>query len=190
MLMKSKYPGTCVKCGGRINVGDDIEWTRETGASHAECPCFEPPILKASDESVIQVLYCEGEYYSGYTVSCNDDAKSSLKNLGVIKYLNGWGTTIDAFYVERLGKEFTIGDVKKLVIPILEEKFNKERERKMLEAKTRRDKFSEAKRTGKPVVIKQWSEECNDPNEECDIDNVYVYAMPDGSTKKERHHTW
>lgn len=54
----------------------------------------------------------------------------------------------------------------------------------------RKAKFEEAARTGKPVVLEMWSDECNDPHESCDIDNIYVYAMPDGSEKTERHHTW
>lgn len=31
---------------------------------------------------------------------------------------------------------------------------------------------------------------CNDNNEECDVDIVYIYAMPDGSTKEVRSHTY
>lgn len=50
--------------------------------------------------------------------------------------------------------------------------------------------FAEAKETGKPVVLRKTSAPCNDPHEECSLDMVTVYAMPDGSTKTERHHTW
>jgi len=50
--------------------------------------------------------------------------------------------------------------------------------------------FEMAKQTGEKQIIRQWSEECNDPREECDIDNIIEYAMPDGSTKTERYHSW
>lgn len=50
--------------------------------------------------------------------------------------------------------------------------------------------FAEAASTGERQILRQWSEECNDPREECDIDNIIQYAMPDGTTKTERYHTW
>lgn len=52
------------------------------------------------------------------------------------------------------------------------------------------EKFDEAKRTGKPVLMKTWVDECNDRDEDCDMDSVYLYAMPDGKKKIERHHNW
>ncbi len=51
-------------------------------------------------------------------------------------------------------------------------------------------KFDEAKSTGKPVVIRRYTVPCCDSNEECNMDIVLEYAMPDGSTKSEQHHTW
>ena len=50
--------------------------------------------------------------------------------------------------------------------------------------------FEIAKQTGKKQEIESWTEECNDPNEECNVDQIVIYAMPDGSRKKERYHTW
>jgi len=54
----------------------------------------------------------------------------------------------------------------------------------------RQAKFDEARKTGKPVLLQKWSEPCNDPREECSLDIVRQYAMPDGSVKVERNHTW
>jgi hypothetical protein len=51
-------------------------------------------------------------------------------------------------------------------------------------------KFEEAKRTGEKVEIRRWAVDCYDPREECDLDIVIEYAMPDGTLKVERHHTW
>lgn len=47
-----------------------------------------------------------------------------------------------------------------------------------------------AQETGKPAILRQWTEECNDPNEECDWDNMIEYVLPDGSKKITRSHTW
>ena len=54
----------------------------------------------------------------------------------------------------------------------------------------REGKFLQAKETGKPVVLCQYDAPCNDPHEECDVDFVVVYAMPDGTTKTVRNHSW
>ncbi|WP_374723589.1 hypothetical protein [Calidifontibacillus erzurumensis] len=62
----------------------------------------------------------------------------------------------------------------------------KEEQRKIEEQK----KFEEAKRTGKPVELSRYTTFCNNPNEECNIDIVVTYALPDGSIKTERIHTW
>lgn len=51
-------------------------------------------------------------------------------------------------------------------------------------------KFEDAKATGKPVEIKRFMDDCDDPSEECNSDIVTLYAMPNGSTKSERQHTW
>ena len=50
--------------------------------------------------------------------------------------------------------------------------------------------FATAKETGKKQYINHYMADCNDPREECSTDVVTVYAMPDGTTKTERQHTW
>lgn len=54
----------------------------------------------------------------------------------------------------------------------------------------RKDIFNKAMETGIKQEIKRWTEECNDPDEDCDIDVIIEYAMPDGTIKTERNHTW
>ena len=51
-------------------------------------------------------------------------------------------------------------------------------------------KFAEAKESGKPILLEDHSEGCSDPNEECSLDIVSKWAMPDGTTKTTRQHTW
>ena len=66
------------------------------------------------------------------------------------------------------------------------------------ERKTRQEKrenkeqaaFARAKESGQKQKIRGYSVECDDPHEECDLDIVTEWAMPDGSVKTTRHHTW
>ena len=50
--------------------------------------------------------------------------------------------------------------------------------------------FEKAKETGEKQEISHWMDDCNDKYEECNIDIVYEYAMPNGSTKIIRSHTY
>lgn len=50
--------------------------------------------------------------------------------------------------------------------------------------------FEKAKTTGENQLLYKYSDECNDPEESCDIDDVYIFAMPDGATEEERFHNW
>ena len=50
--------------------------------------------------------------------------------------------------------------------------------------------FMAAKETGKKQVLKSFSIECTDPQEECNTDIVTVWAMPDGSKTETKIHTW
>jgi len=50
--------------------------------------------------------------------------------------------------------------------------------------------FQKAKDTGEKQLICKYSVNCDDPDEECNIDLVYEYAMPDGKRKIEKIHTY
>jgi len=50
--------------------------------------------------------------------------------------------------------------------------------------------FEKARRTGKRVKLYSYSDDCNNNDEDCDLDIITVYAMPDGSTEEERSHTY
>lgn len=50
--------------------------------------------------------------------------------------------------------------------------------------------FEKAKQTETPQELVQYCDDCGDPNEECSIDIVTIYAMPDGTRKEQRSHTW
>jgi hypothetical protein len=55
---------------------------------------------------------------------------------------------------------------------------------------TREAIFEKARTTGTRQEVRRWSESCDGSEEECDVDNLVEYAMPDGTSKIERHHTW
>lgn len=205
MLIKAKYAGTCKKCGLPIKVGDTIDWERGQGASHEKCPSkvneyerikaqldevkgkeFVEPEIEGDDEKIITVRWYEGEYLSGYVPS---DYKT-MEALELAAYVSGWGTRVKEEIVDALGKEFSVKQAKEFAFKRLREQFDRRRDHDVKELESQIEKFEEAIQTGKPVVVKRWSEPCNDYREECDIDNITVYANPDGTTTTSRSHTW
>ncbi|MHB8554039.1 MAG: hypothetical protein ACYDAO_10720, partial [Thermoplasmataceae archaeon] len=50
--------------------------------------------------------------------------------------------------------------------------------------------FEIAKQTGERQLLERYSTDCNDPEEECNIDIVQIFAMPDGTQKVFRTHTY
>jgi len=42
LRIKARYKGRCRVCGGEINPGDEIEWSRSQGAAHVECAASSP----------------------------------------------------------------------------------------------------------------------------------------------------
>lgn len=49
--MTARYSGKCRACSGWINAGEQIEYSRETGAVHAACPVKVQPAAEASKPS-------------------------------------------------------------------------------------------------------------------------------------------
>jgi len=96
-------------------------------------------------------------------------------------------------YSSALKFYMTYGEFKKLIEAAkqkeaeIEKKRQEEVEKKQKEID---EKFKQARETGEKVELERWHENCNDPSEECSLDIVILYAMPDGSTKTERVHTY
>ena len=137
-----------------------------------------------SGETKIEVKYEDGEYMGGYIVF--GEAADLLEELKVAKYVRGWGCRVEDELVKKLGEKFTYEQAAEFAKPALEAEANFVSEK---EAK-RQAIFDEAKRTGKKQLLLKYSDSCNDPNEDCDVDICCEYAMPDGTIKTERHHTW
>lgn len=136
-------------------------------------------------EELIRLRWSEGDILQAWAVE-DYDAARLLEEIGVARYVIGWGHKVRQDVVDALGTEFTYPQAAEYVRPMLEAR---EAKKKAREAE-RAAKFDEARRTGKAVLLRKWLEPCCDPREECSMDLVSEYALPDGSTKNERHHTW
>lgn len=89
--------------------------------------------------------------------------------------------------------KMTFSEFKKLTEraqELVEEKEAKKEAREKAKQEAIKAKFAEAKETRKPVELSRWTTECCDPKEECSLDVVVKYAMPDGSARTERYHTY
>jgi hypothetical protein len=114
---------------------------------------------------------------------CSDQYKSirdSAKQIeaGIMSY---WGVELN------LEQTTTLISVAQKEI---EEKIVKE---KKIEVEAEAKKaiiFEAAKTTGTKQVLSSYGDDCNDPREECSYDQITVWAMPDGTTKTTRQHTW
>jgi hypothetical protein len=135
-------------------------------------------------ELKITLHYHDGEYLSGYEVF--GAAADLLEELGLAEYVDGWGYHVADAAVKTLGKEFTYSQAVEFTRPAREAA----EAQKAAADQKRKAKFDEARETGRPVLLQKWTEPCNDPREECSLDIVQQYAMPDGSVKTERNHTW
>lgn len=140
------------------------------------------------DKKKIVLHYHDGEYLMGYTVW--GQTAVLLEELGIAEYVDGWGYYVKETTVDTLGEEFLYSEVVAYITPIKEAREKKKAEKEAKEEAERQTKFREAKTTGKPVILCQWSEPCNDPGEECDVDMCYEMALPDGTIEIKRHHTW
>lgn len=88
----------------------------------------------------IEIVYKEGEYYSGYTPKGYEQGQE-MERLGLAKYLSGWGVQVDESIVKRLGMEFdTESQAVADVLAIL----NEQRERR--EAKERTVEYGTCQR--------------------------------------------
>ncbi|MBC7340868.1 MAG: hypothetical protein H5U02_00175 [Clostridia bacterium] len=132
----------------------------------------------------ITVYWYDGEVLSAYMAG--GIAAGLLEELGLAKYIEGWGWKVNKEVVEALGTEFTYQQAYEFARPAIEAKA----EAKAKAEAVQQAKFQEAKATGRPVVLAHWMEPCNDPREECDLDSVTQLAMPDGSIQIQRTHTW
>lgn len=157
-----------------------------------------------SDVSVSYVVMASDEDLKGYASwfiegnkgRIHKQVRSVYKNDKIFKVLIEMN-----FEAENNGISFSQSSVKyitqeqfetiKKAVEDKEKAINDEIEaRKQAKTEARNAIFAKAKETGEKQLLSKWSEPCNDPKEECDIDMLHEYALPDGSTKITRSHTW
>jgi hypothetical protein len=157
---------------------------REEESAAKEAARVEEARAIRAGEIVIRPQWYDGEILSGWQVF--GQAAKALEEIGAAKYISGWGYCVEGAIIKALGKEFTFPQVAELLRPAREAKEAKEQAAE----EERQVKFAEAKRTGERVELRSWMADCNDPREQCSLDHVTEYAMPDGTTKIVRQHTW
>lgn len=113
------------------------------------------------------------------------EAAEALKEIGAAKDI-AHSTQVNWEIIDALGMEFTIPQAAELTRPAREAAAAKQRARE----EERQAKFAEARETGQRVELRSWMAGCNDPREECSMDHVTEYAMPDGTIRRVRRHTW
>lgn len=137
-----------------------------------------------NDEEPLEIVYFDGEILSApASVGVTTEL---LKKLGLVKYISGWGYAVDPELTARYGMKVLYSQAKSLA----EERAREKAEKEAKKEAERRAKIEEAKRTGKPVLLRSWMENCCDPSEDCSVDTHYEYAMPDGTVKHTWEHTW
>jgi len=135
-------------------------------------------------DRMIRAQYQDGEYLSGWSVY-GKEAKL-LEKIGLAKPVSGWGYLVDAKAIKALGEEFSYLAAVEYMRPAKEAA---EAKKAQSEAE-RQAKFDEARASDEPVILRMWTTDCNDPEEECNTDIVIEFAMPDGSIDRQRIHTY
>lgn len=111
MTIKAKYPGKCNRCGKKINVGDEIEWDRVSGAAHVKCIANS----EAIPEDSIRISGGSGYGYYGWTAGdvvrnpyhCNDRYRVD-DTWRMSRYL--YIISVKSTYYSEEGMSFGVGD--------------------------------------------------------------------------------
>jgi hypothetical protein len=141
-----------------------------------------------SGKKLIEVKYHDGEYLTGWEAF--GQAAKLLKEIGLGKYVSGWGCLVDDKTVKDLGKTFSFPAAQKYVRPINEKKEKAKKDKENKETARIENLKKIAKKTGKKQLVKRFSVECQDPEEECNTDIASTYIYPDGKIATDISHTW
>ena len=139
---------------------------------------------EAQKPKTIKLTWSEGTIVSGWSVP--SAWMDEMLRWGLAYEIRGWGVKVPQEVVDMLGTEFTPQQAQKYA----EKKKAEKEAAKRKEKEEEEEKFRRAKETGQPVEIRRYFVPCSSKNEECDTDIVTVWAMPDGTKKETRHHTW
>ena len=93
--LNMRFPGTCIVCGKRINVGEQALWSRGTGVKHIEC---------AEQSSQIACAICGGP--AGCS-SCELADSCDIKKVSPLCICAKCNRTISS-YMEAVAKKFPV----------------------------------------------------------------------------------
>jgi len=141
----------------------------------------EKALAECPDDCVItRCLWSNGDLMSG-EYQTEDGIK--IRWCDMVDNAEGW-YFIPKKLVEERKKEMEVEKERKAEQEIIKEARKKEEEIKTAKI------FEIAKETGKKQKLYSYSVDCTDRHEECDIDIVTVWALPDGTRKQTQVHTW
>lgn len=133
----------------------------------------------------VKIKVSVGDYDGIPLYEVYGEAAEALMEIGAARWI-GYSRQVNDDVIDALGLEFTLQQAAEITRPAREAKAAE----KKAKDEVRQAKFDEAKRTGQKVEMASWMEDCDGSVEECSTDFVQEYAMPDGTTKIERQHTY
>lgn len=81
-------------------------------------------------------------------------------------------------------------EIMRMYNEITEKKEKKLAEKKAAKEAKESAAFEKAKESGEPQELESYCVDCEDPEEECGVDVVKIYAMPDGTKTRKQYHTY
>ena len=182
--MMAKSDGMCDVCEKIIRQGADVVWSRSGAIVHEVCVngC-DLSIIGREDlgKGRVYLSSCGWGDFSPVTW----DGDLSLADDAIILACRGEldrGIDVDLpnpsddEILEKVNKERGAAVMRLAVSAAREKRLKKIRQL--------------ARETGEAQVLRSYMSECDDPEEQCSLDYVTVLAMPDGTTKTNRQHTW
>ena len=143
---------------------------------------------------------------NSYFLSCEEIAKTltkdqELKEIAINTYQSNpegnWNDKYLAWFRQAAQQKKAPGYglipnqiIRQKITEIITSAIQEENKKEQEENNRINNLFEIAKQTREMQVIDKWMEECNDPKEECNTDLVTAYAMPNGTKKFVRNHTW
>lgn len=149
----------------------------DTGKLYVSNDCFSPLELRLMPEVMERIAYLEKK---GGKIIEKLEKHSEKIDRKTCLYTESWYRISDENLdkIERkIRKEDKVEEEKK-------------KEKQAIRKKEIEAIFERAKKTEKKQILRKWTAECNDPNEECDWDEMTEYALPDGKKETIRDHTW
>ncbi len=135
MTIMAKYEGTCTKCGGKIRVGDEINWEKGRGASHVTCPEKTTPI--PPDPNAIKIS--QGSGYGGREYRVGQVLRH--KTHGIITVVSAKKS-----YFREDGLSFGVGDDSGYIYSAVCRPATEEESAPLLAAEAEREKIAAAKK--------------------------------------------